>query len=210
MRVIKKRLKSIIATVLALAISLCALAMPANAAFVDTGKFFLLNEGGFLGIGEKPYMYKIYKDNIMWAVMFPGKDICYPIYHVKNATAKTLSYERSAEYRSESAYAFASRWSVTASVEVIEAAVEKGFSRSYTQGLSVGTRAGVAAEIPITAPTGYYKMTICHNFEKYQFYKYDEMGEFISSDYYAALPIRTPYLAVLYSTSSDSGYTIYG
>ena len=157
------------------------------------------------------YRYYVYKDPDRWYVMFSGKDICPPYYHVENQSALTLSYTISVSYSSQTAVEFAYQFGCTVSAEVIEITTEAGHGVTQTSGYSIAATGGIAAHVPVDAPTGYYKMTLCHDFNSYRFDKYKNGQTTLISSDTAGIPYGVPYLAVLYSpTSSGSGYSIYG
>ena len=183
-------------------------ATPANAAYYNTGKSFTLKEGGFLGIGSKTYTYKIYKDSANWYLMFHGCDVCPAIYHTKNSGSTNLTYSVSRTYSSQTAYSFSKSAGLTANAEMVSGTVSAtgGMSKSY--GYSVAASGSVGKTISSSAKTGYYKMTICYNFNKYQLKKYQ--GSTYKSSYYAALPKGNAYVAVLYGkNTSNSSYSKY-
>lgn len=157
------------------------------------------------------YRHYIYKDPTRWYVMFSNMDICPPVYHTQNHSSITLSYSISISYSSQTAVQFANQFGCTVSSQVIELTTQAGYGITQTESRSYAATGGVAATIPYDAPTGYYKMTLCHDFNSYRFDKYkDGQTDLISSDT-AGIPYGVTYLAVLYSPSdSGSGYTIYG
>lgn len=203
-----KRIKKVIALILIVVTMFLVASIPASAAYKNTGKSFTLKEGGFLGIGSTSYKYKIYKDSNNWYLMFHNFDVCPAIYHTKNRGATNLTYSKSRTYNSQTAYNFSVSAGLSAGKDLVNGTVGAtgGMSKSYSY--SVTASGSVGRTIPSSAKTGYYKMTICYNFDKYRLDKYK--GNTYQKCYYAALPKGSAYVAVLYgNTSSNSSYAIY-
>ena len=187
-------------------------AIPVSAAYYNTGKTFDNTEGKFLGLfGGTKYTYKIYKDSSSWYVMYHDYDVCPAIYHPKGKGTTTLTYSQSKTLSEQTAYNFSC--SIGCSVGISELV---NLTASATGGLtkasscSITASGSVAQVIPSSASTGYYKMTICYNFEKFRLDKYKSGSSQIVASYYPALPVGKPYAAALYSTSTvDSTYKKY-
>ena len=179
---------------------------PASAAYRSTGRSFSNWEGGRLfGIGATEYTYKVYKDSGLWYVMFHHLDVCPPIYHSKNRGTTTLTYMHSKTYTGTTAYQFSA--SLGASIGIPElvnltAGVTGGQTRSYS--ISVTASGKVGRTLPSPAETGYYKMTLCYNFDKYRLDKYKAGSSYRLASYYPCLPNGGAYVAVLYSKSNSS------
>ena len=186
-------------------------AVPASASYNSTGKSFNRSEGGFLGIGATKYTYKIYKDSSSWYSMFHNLDVCPAIYHSQNKGSTNLTYSKSKTYSSQTAASFSK--SVGCSVGIsdlvgLTASATGGLTK--TVGFSVTASGSVGRTIPSNASTGYYKMTICHNFYKYRLDKYKSGSSSLIASYYPAVATGSAYVAVLYGkTTSNSAYAKY-
>ena len=191
---------------MALVCTMASMVTPASAAYLNTGKSFSNWEGGWLfGIGATKYTYKVYKDSSLWYVMFHHLDVCPTIYHSKGKGTTTLTYSKSRTYAGTTAYQFSA--SIGASVGIPElinltAGVTGGQTRSYT--FSVAATGTVGRTLPSSANTGYYKMAICYNFDKYKLDKYKAGSSYKLASYYPCLPKGGAYVSVLYSKSNTS------
>ena len=176
----------------------------ADAAFESTGHSFVLTEGGI------QYLFYIHKNTDSSNYIFPNHDACYPIYHVKNNSSITLNYSLNVSYNSETTNQFAHRWTTGITNEELSLLIETEHLTQNTSGFSHGATGGVAATLQYSAPTGYYKLALCHNYRQYKLLKCTADGVgYIGSDI-VSIPYGVPYLAVVFSTSSGSGYSIYG
>lgn len=206
-----KKAKRMIALLLVIVSVMAMAALPVNAAYVNTGKSFSLREGGFLGIGATSYTYKIFKDNRSWYAMFHRLDVCPAIFHSKGKGPTSLTYMQSKTYTSQTADDFSV--SVGGSVGIsklvgLTAEATGGQTKSYSYAVSAS--GSVGRTIPSTASTGYYKMTICYNFDKFRLDKYKSGSSSRTASYYPCLPKGNAYVSVLYGTStSNSAYTKY-
>ena len=208
--IIMKKTRKIIMSLFAGICTVLLMVTSASATYYYTGKSFTNNEGGFFGIGSTKYNYKVYKDNNSWYAMFHYLDVCPAIYHSKGKGTTSLTYNCSKSYTGTSAYQFGA--SLGAKVEIPElvgltAEVTGSQTKSYSY--SVAASGSVGRTIPSNAKTGYYKMTICYNFNKYRLDK-SEPGSSKFASYYPCLPKGSAYVAVLYSpSSSNSSYAKY-
>lgn len=202
-----KKLKGIIVLVLVLILT-TSLATVSDAAYKSTGKSFQIKRGGFLGIGATTYKYYVYKDSVEWYAMFHNYDVCPPIRHRQNRGETTLTYACSQSLSSESTYAFSLAMGCKAGSDIVNGTVSATGSQSRTRSYSIGATGSVGETIPARASTGYYKMTLCHNFYKYKLSEY--VGNRRTNTYYTAVPKGSPYVGVLYGKSTEnSSYRLY-
>jgi len=208
------KFKSIVAVLMTACCLFVVFASPASAAYVNTGTTISRCEGGVhpLGvhIGCTGYDYKVFQDNAaVWAVVHP-LDVCLAKYHVKNTGTSTLTYSIARTYYSETAVSFSQNLGGGADAGLISLVAEKGFGLTQTFGFSVTASGSVGQEIPAGANTGYYKLTICSNYNKLRLDKYQN-GTGPSLSVYENVPYGYPYVATLYSQSSDfSNMSIWG
>ena len=209
--VIMKKTRKIIMSLFAGICTGILIATSASATYNSTGKSFTNNEGGFFGIGATKYNYKVYKDDTSWYAMFHYLDVCPAIYHSKGKGATSLTYNCSRSYTGTTAYQFGA--SIGANVKISElvgltATATGSQTKSYSY--SVAASGSVGRTVPSNAKTGYYKMTICYNFDKFRLDKYKVGSSSILASYYPCLPKDNAYVAVLYSpSSSNSSYAKY-
>lgn len=203
-----KNIKMVVSLLLVVCFVTFAAITPAGAAYSNTGKSFTLKEGGVLGIGATTYKYKIFKDSDSWYVMFHDKDVCPAIYHKKGSGNTTLTYSVSRTYSSQSSYSFSTTAGLSAGADMVNATVSATSGMTQSYGYSVTASGSVGKTIKSDSKTGYYKMTICYNFDKYRLDKYN--GNTLTAHYYAGIPKGNAYVAVLYGTStSNSSYEKY-
>ena len=206
-----KKTRKLVTLVVAIITVFVITANPTSAAYYDTGILFANQEGGFLGVGATTYVYKVYKDSSSWYTMFHSLDVCPAIYHSKYGGTTTLTYSVARTYTAQNSYSFSS--SVGATVGISElvgltANATNGQTQSYSY--SVAATGTVGRTIPSTASTGYYKMTICYNFDKFKLAKYYTNGTPLNQYYYPCLPKGNAYVSVLYgTTTNNSSYSKY-
>jgi len=194
-----KKAKRLLALLLVIFALVVAAIIPASATYNNTGKTFTKTESGVT------YTYKIFKDDASWYCM-TGLNVTPIIYHTKNSGAKTLNFTIAKTYSSQTAYNFGIGLGITASAEIVSATASATGGMTQTTGMSVAASGAVGATVPTASNTGYYKMEICYNFDKFRLDKYN--GSTILLNIYDVLPKGSAYVAVLYS-SNNSSYAIW-
>ncbi len=203
----------IICTLLALVI-ICSLSIiPATAnssLYYYTNKYFTRNEGGFLGIGQTNYTYKIYQFNASLTHVFHNKPLCPIIYHRQNGGSTSLTYSISNSYSSQTSFNFSNTIGVSIGVADLvssSANATRGQTNSYTQ--TYAATGLVGRTIPSSTSNGYYKMNICYNYNQFRLDKYQTGSSSKIATYYHALPVGRPYVGVLRgSTTVDSSFRL--
>lgn len=208
-----KKLRKIIVSLIAGACAVVCMTAPASAYYYNTKKTFDIYEGGLFGskVFATKYTYEVYKDSSSWYAMFHGLDVCPAIYHSKGKGSTTLTYSNSISYKSTTASEFSASLGASIGVEgIFEGTAGVTGGQTYTYGYSVTASGSVGRTLSSTAKTGYYKMTMCYNFDKYRLDKYKNGSTSILCSYYPCLPKGSPYIAVLYGAStSNSSYSKY-
>ena len=198
------KIKSILKkTSVAMAAFSCLLAssMTANAAW------------DYVGVkSERYYYYNIYRDTTHWIVFHHNLDACNPIYHVKWSGDKHLNFQRDVTYTRESSKSFSASITGGGSGDIVEAAVTIGGEVSWTTSKSWTKSGSVGHDISSDAPSGYYKMTICHNFHKYWVTKCNNSDHLMVNSEYPCIAYGEAYVATLYNpnNTTSSGWRIYG
>jgi hypothetical protein len=200
----------LLALTLAVSSTLVFPSTQAHAAYKNTGKSFTLTEGGVLGIGGTKYVYKIFKEDKKRYKMYHNLDVCPAIYHTKNVGDITLKYSKSKTYSSQTAYKFSKSVGLKVPIaKVVELTAGVTHNITHTIKYSVSASNSVVVKLPAKSKTGYYKMTICHNYYKYRADKYKSGSSTKKASYYEGLPYGKAYVGVLYASEPvDSKYKI--
>jgi len=182
-----------------------------SAGFYNTGKTITRKEGGLLGSGifGTTYTYEIWKSDAWWYVMFP-LDVCIAIHHSKNTGDKSLTYSVAQTYTTESAFTFSTNTGGTIDSGLVTMTIEQGFSQTYTTGLQVAASGSVGSVIPSNSDSGWYKMSICYNFDRLRYDKYEGNTYLGSSN--GNLPEGDSFVATLYNPTANThfGFQIWG
>lgn len=158
---------------------------------------------------KKSYIYDYYKDDASWYVMMYDYDACSPVYHVKNAGTTSLTYTNSFSYMKQSAYSFSSGMGLGASSEAVSQTCSFTGGMTYTKSFTCTASSQVGRTLPSSAKTGYYKFTLCHNFDKYKLKKHNDKDKYLSTTY-CGIPKGDAYIALLYSDDCSDWGKYYG
>lgn len=166
-----------------------------------SGSTYLL--GTRTALGCKYYIYRYYGN---WYAIFGNLDLCMPCY--KGSAATSITQTMSKTYSSQTAYEFSTSMGGNATIDVLE------ITRSVTGGVSRTTEVSFDLEYSISFnlekddKVGYYKIGVCHDI-----YRHEVLGYMEDDILIAKCDMSTPngvaYYALLYSTSSGSGYAKY-
>jgi hypothetical protein len=150
------------------------------------------------------YVYACYKNTSNWYWM-TGKNLTDTVYHSKGTGKKQLSFTKTQTFSSQ----YASDFSVSAGAQaevgdMVKANVAFGTGITKTVGRLYSRSSTIAAEIPKSASTGYYKLQICHDFYRTKVIQtYTDGSNPVTR--YISMPYGESYAAVLYSATNESG-----
>lgn len=113
------------------------------------------------------YYYDVERNTTNWILFHHNLDACYPIYHVKGYGDTTLAYQRDVSYTKEKSTTFSTSIEASGTIGGIEAAISAGYEQSWTESVQFTKSGSVSQTVPSDSSTGYYKMTLSHNFHKY-------------------------------------------
>lgn len=147
------------------------------------------------------YTYKVNRYYGDWYAIF-DLDLSVPYY--KGTTAMMVTQTLSKTYSSQTAYEFSISLGGTASTEIIDLTSSITNSVSHTTSVSFEVTSSVSYEIERTDSVGYYKIGVCHDIYRHRVEEY--YGTNLINEYDMPTPRGIAYYALLYSSSSDSGY----
>ncbi|MCI6400360.1 MAG: hypothetical protein SPF51_00220 [Candidatus Fimivicinus sp.] len=190
------KLKKITAFFLALVTLACIFSVSASASSTYKGTVKLWGVIRY-------YNYKVYKDDASWYRM-TKINVTPTIYHTQNTGSKNLAFTIGGSYSSETAKSFSS--SIGCNVgfgDAVTAGVNLGLGLSKSKSFTVAASGTVGSTVPASARSGYYKMTICYNFNKLYVDQYRTDGTYCDSTT-VCLPVGNAYVATLYSSNNTN------
>ena len=190
------KLKKITAFFLALVTLACIFSVSASASSTYKGTVKLWGVIRY-------YNYKVYKDDASWYRM-TKINVTPTIYHTQNTGSKNLAFTIGGSYSSETAKSFSS--SIGCNVgfgDAVTAGVNLGLGLSKSKSFTVAASGTVGSTVPASARSGYYKMTICYNFNKLYVDQSRTDGTYCDSTT-VCLPVGNAYVATLYSSNNTN------
>ncbi len=150
------------------------------------------------------YFYDVERSTTNWILFHHNLDACYPIYHVKGQGDTTLAYQRDVSYTREKSSSFSTSISAGGTIGGIDAAISAGYEQTWTESVQFTKSGSVSQTIPSGNSTGYYKLTLCHNFHKYSVSAYRYYNYQYSWTEYPCVPYGKGYMATLYNPYDTS------
>ena len=152
----------------------------------------------------RDYDYYCYKDTAnSWYAML-GLNLTGAVYHSAGTGDKSLSFTISQSYSNETAGSFSTSVGGEAGVaDMVTASVDLNCGIERTLGRRYQKSGTIAATIPVSAKTGYYKLHVCHNFYAMKITQQLTDGT-NQTTRHIAMPYGESYAAVLYSGNASS------
>lgn len=148
------------------------------------------------------YDYEVYKDTTNW-VCLTGLNLTPAVRHTKNSGDKTLSFSIAQTYSTQTANEFSLSLGGEAGVDkMVTACVDSGYGIAVTIGREYQISSTIAATIPASADSGYYKLHVCYNY--YAMKIIQRKDNVLKAKREVAMPHGESYAAVLYSTDASS------
>ncbi len=132
----------------------------------------------------------------------------------KGSSAMELTQTIGRTYSAQLAYEFSHAVGGTVNAEIFEITSSITNSVAVTFQVSFEMANSVSYQLDDTKPVGYYKIGVCHDLYRHSVRQYIESAEYASLTdtgvyYEMPTPEGIAYYALLYSTSSGSGYKKY-